>query len=215
VLDGQGKLPGGIDLADRSNIQIQGVEVRGYTDAGIRVKGGADIGVEECIITGCGRGAAALGAESLVLRNDLIRDYKQGGLSLANCNQAWVTGTILGGGEGPVYQCDEDSVKTLWSDYNDIPALTATVGRQSVQTLGDWQKSYHLDEHSISAEPEYGNVAAGDYSLPSDSALAGHGPLANIIGPYWRNKIDAPVAVKDLKVHSVTATTANLEWWTI
>jgi len=90
----------------------------------------------------------------------------------------------------------------------------ALVAKRTVRSIDDWRKEFHLDEHSIAVEPEYANAAKGDYSLPDNSMLAGRGPASDIIGPYWRQETLEPVAIKDLQIKSITATTMNLEWWT-
>jgi len=120
VLDGQGKLATGVDLTGRSNIRIEGLTVQGFKETGIRAAQGANIKVERCVLADSDVPISAVNVQSLTLRNSLVRNYRQAGISLESCDLASLMGNILDRGKGPVIRCDEASAKSLWSDHNDI-----------------------------------------------------------------------------------------------
>lgn len=63
-------------------------------------------------------------------------------------------------------------------------------------------------------EPAYVNPASGDFTLTNAAAFAGRGSDALPLGPYRLLREPRPIRIFGPYVASVTATTANLEWWT-
>ena len=63
-------------------------------------------------------------------------------------------------------------------------------------------------------EPLYSDAAGGDFTLKNAEMFAGRGFDALPVGPYRLLREAKPARITGPFVRSVTATTANIEWWT-
>jgi len=142
-------------------------------------------------------GSSGLSVRNCALASAVLRDAKM----------AEVSGCVFVAAAKPgavPFDLDAASLAELWSDRNAFAQAgpLARVGGAEHKDLAAWRKATGLDERSL-ASPVGG--------LP---ALAGRGPLASAIGPGQPRKVQAPARIENLAVLSVTATTANIEWWT-
>ena len=224
VLTGEGRLPVGIDLSGREHVQVNGFTIRDFVRHGILARDGDELQIEECIIAGTGGDAVDVsGVRGLRFCKNLVCDSRAGGLRVAKSPDATVIGNIFGATTaGPRVRYDAETLQSLWSDRNayepareDGAALIATDGR-TFATLKAWQAAVHLDPASLAVQPGYaaGEGASAYAALRPDSPLIGRGQHAGVIGPYRRHVVQAPLPIEDVAAHSVTATTATVEWWT-
>jgi len=220
-LNGGGRLPVGVDLHGLSHIAIEGLRVRGFTGVGISANRGEGIRIEKCTVLSCGQeGILALEVKDLAVCHCLVRDNAQWGLRLDKCTAAAATGNIFDVNEKAAFAVCPESLDTLWSDRNDfVPSadkscVTIVADGGKRHSLARWQMLSKLDPNSLAVEARYRNANAGEFSLRDDSMLPGRGPLTTPIGPYERDAISVPLRIEGVRVHSVTATTANIEWWT-
>lgn len=216
VLDGQGALATGVVLDGRSYISVEGLTVIGCTGPGVRASDGEGLTIRECVLLGNGQGMVGSGLADFTVRNCLFRDNEAEGLRLEGCAapSGEVTSTVFDRNGGPALAVDETTAAVLWSDYNAIAPGARLSLAGTPMDLAAWQGATDLDAHSLSHVPEYRDPAAGDLGLQDGSLLPGRGALATNIGPYRRDAVQAPLRIEGVQVHSVTATTANLEWWT-
>lgn len=219
VLDGRGVIPIGVDLNSRSHIIVEGLRLERFKTQGIRVNGGDSVNIESCIVTQCGEeGILATRVKDLVIRHCLVRGNANAGLRLAECEGTEVTGNIFDINGTAALGLDKVSATSLWSDRNNfVPAPSrpcVQMDGKDYRNLAAWQRESRLDINSLSVEPGYQDADKSDFSLKTGALLIGRGPLASHIGPYATDKRQVPLRIEDVKVHSVTSSTANIEWWT-
>lgn len=216
VLDGQGALSTGVVLDGRSHVSVEGLTITGFTGPGVRASDGAGLTIRECVLTGNGQGMVASGLADFAVRNCLVRDNDAEGLRLEGCAAPGgeITSAVFDRNGGPALAVDEATAAALWSDYNAVAPDAGLRLAETPMDLAAWQAATGLDAHSLSQAPEYRDAAAGELGLRYGSLLPGRGALAGTIGPWCRDAVQAPLRIEGVEVHSVTATTANLEWWT-
>jgi len=193
----------GIDLADKEHVRVEGFAVIGRQDHGIRVENGNNVEIGQCVIAGCkGSGVYAVDVEGLRISHCTLTSSKCN-LELKKCRNAVVTANIFSDGKDTEFSADEDTIASLWSDRNTYSSGLA----KRRETTG-------LEAHSIEVVPEFTDSANGDFYLKNAYAFRGRGPLAMPIGPYERIERSVPLTYKDLRVRSITATTANIDFET-
>jgi hypothetical protein len=184
VLDGQGRLPVGVDLSGRSHVEVCGLVIRRFTRCGVAAREGADLRIRQVIITGSGGdGVRFLAVTGLVFDHNLVRGSRGAGLAVEYCPRANVTGNVFDAGDGPALVCDAATLDSLWSDGNafvpggEQQALVAAAGRKFT-SLAAWQRASGRDPTSI--DPEIGYRDADpercDFALRPDSPLPGRVP---------------------------------------
>lgn len=217
IIDGQQKRPVGVDLNDRAHIHVQGLTVQGQTQAAVRADRGSHLRLEHMTFIKSNRGLSATQARDMELRHNLFRANREAGLALERSEEITLLGNLLDQNQGPSLLLDDATLPTLVSNWNNmVPGAQplAAVGLQRVSSLNAWRELSKGDADSLDARPEYRNAEVEDFTLAPESAMAGRGPLAATIGPYRRTTFAAPSVIEQFEAVSVTATTANLEWWT-
>ena len=216
VLDGQGQMETGVLLDGLSHIEIDGLTVTGFTGSGSAASGGEGIAISDCLLLDNGAGVSATGFADLSVKNCLFRDNEAEGLLLqdAAVPGAEVANNVFDRNGGAALAMDAGAAELSWSDYNAFAPDVGISLAGTVLDLDGWRDATGLDSYSLSHAPEYRDAEAGDFALADGSVLPGRGALAANIGPYHRDEVAAPLRVEGVEVHSVTATTANIEWWT-
>lgn len=217
VLDGQGKLTIGIRLNQRDHVRVEGLTITGFTSQGLLAERSAGLAISDCLLVRNGQGLAVAGAQGFSINRCLLRDNRTEGLQLRNCQAPGgeLTGNVFDGNGGAALCVDGPSASVVWSNYNNfVPGAKLTLAGKPVPDLAAWQQATRFDPNSLAVTPAYRNADAGDFSLRDGSLLAGRGPLATNIGPYRRDAVPVPLRIEGATVHSVTGTTANIEWWT-
>jgi parallel beta-helix repeat protein len=218
ILDGGGKLPVAINLTGRSHIEVEGLVMRNFAQRGVSASDGSGIVLANLLVNSIGGDAvAAMRVKGLTLRHGLFVKVAEAGVRLENCGEVTLAGNVFGDCATVRIACDAPSAKSLWSDRNNFtPAAgrgpLVAVAQTPYATLADWQRASGLDPHSLAVDPAFHAAASGGGMMLSDgSPLIGRGPLGAAIGPFRRISLVAGVAVADIRLHSATPTTANLE----
>lgn len=202
LINGDSWMETGIDLRDRSHIHIRGFSLYHYASHPVRIVGGEGVRLERLtIIDDADAGGVVVEDSSdFQFRHNQIIATKSPGLRLERCSNA----TLLGNSFGMPVSADEQSLATLWSDYNHFSP--------SEFSLEDWQKRTGLDPRSIQCDPRYEENESW-IKLASDSPLIGRGPHASVIGPFLKLNIPSARPADDLRARVVTNTTATFDWW--
>jgi hypothetical protein len=217
ILDGQDRLPVGIELSGQSHVQVHGLLVHHFAQATIRADRASHLRLEQLTLLGSGRGITATDAQNVQVRHCLMRGQRDAGMFWERSSQIALLGNLLDQNTAVALRIDETTATTLISNWNNFVSGTqvlAQLGSKKVATLADWRTLASSDSDSLSVVPGYRSAENGDFTLAPDSPLAGRGPLGATIGPYRRSTFAAPAPIEQFKAVSVTATTANLEWWT-
>jgi len=214
VIEGNNKLEAGVNLVDKSNIEIEGLWIKNFKKSGISALSGKNLSVRYCITSNCPTGLTAKNIDNFKIYNNLFIDYKLAAIYLENTLKSTLLSNIIDKGSGAGILLDDSSANDLWSDYNIFnTTLIAKIDNNPFDTIDKWRSARGVDGNSNCHAPEFTNTSE-DFSLPSTSKLVGAGQNADIIGPFLRIPTKLPISVKNPKIHSVTASTANIECWT-
>jgi len=222
VLNGDGKMPLGIELRGVESVHVVGLEVRGFTVAGAVISKASDVEISyTSLLENGGDAIQILDSRRLRVRNNLISAPSGAGLSLSNSPGAILEGNLFLDGAKPLMKIDEQSLAGLCSNRNNFSPNASgglvVKGNTVFQSLSEWQvASGGLDAESLSILPDFEKnpVFQASFTLPPDSPLIGRGPQSGPIGPFLRIVYTVPVVIENASVRSVTATTANIEGWT-
>ncbi len=180
--------------------------------APVSVVGGAGIGLRQCTFSAADISVAASGVRGLKVSHCLFTGFQHAALNLGDASAAELSGNLFDNAKGVAVRMASDQA-VRYSDYNSYRLANATweVGGK-LRSLGEVQRAHDL--HSRELVPEV-VVEAGLPRLANAARFAAGGPLGKPFGPYR----DQPRAselrlVAGPTLHSVSATTANLEWHT-
>jgi len=131
-------------------------------------------------------------------------------LRLEKSHDVYLSGNIYANATGPAVVLEGDN-DILYSDYNSYEdAAQCWMAEDEPQSLSEIQE-YH-DRYSQVLKPEIA-TSAGAPELANAATFAGRGPLGTSLGNY--QEYDVPVThLAGPFLHSVSDTTANVEWWT-
>lgn len=184
-----------VKLDGLSHVHLKGLEVRGAVSAN-RTEG---VLIERCAVGG--GSILAHDARDLSVKHCAIQG-RETGLSFRNCNGVQIVANVFGSLVEKAMVFDRVALPALYSDFNCFQQGTCVVqmdGR-AFGELDEWRRVSMQDGRSL--------VSSGT------AGLLGRGPLATNIGPTECVNAEAPVTLDRVCVHSVSATTANIEWWT-
>jgi hypothetical protein len=172
---------------------------------------------ENCQFMGNGTAMEATGLNGLRVTHCVFTGFKQAALDLKDCSNVHLSGNLYDNRKGVALRMDRaDAV--AYSDYNSYrrAATAGAVGRRTV-SLADLQagrlpSSVMQDPHAQTLIPEW-HVVQGVGALKNPLVFAALGPLGRPMGLYRdEGRLESMRLVKQPTVHSVSATTANLEW---
>ena len=170
----------------------------------VTVAGGKHIRFDHCVFTG-GESVKMENVNGLAVTHGLLRVP----LGLRRCSKVDLRGNLYAA--APAVRTDKlETVEC--SSYNSYPRAAPCwkVGDRAI-SLSDLH-GQQRDVHSIVLVPKL-TESDGVATLGNAWAFGGRGPLGTAVGPYreWR-----PLTMQLVGpfVHSVTDTTANVEWWT-
>lgn len=174
-----------------------------FTNA-VEVEGGTKVEMENCAFLEKSRLLVSSVRDLRILHGVFAQP-----LSVRGCEGAFLAGNLYAGTPGlEVAQASE----VAYSNYNSY-AEAANCWKTSggAQSLSALQKTA-FEEQSISAVPVL-EFTEGRLRVANQGILNGRGPWGSSIGLYFEG------APRELRaegpfVHSVSDTTANLEWWT-
>ena len=236
-LRGRGTNPvvfrGGLQLASSQHVDFQRIH---FADE-MQVEDSLDVRFDMCLFAGNEVGLAVQNTEALRVSHCLFTNFGKAGISLdserakkswlsvlknlfqtsppapANAGRSsfFLTGNIFDNARGEGMRI-EGAWPGGYSDYNAYRNLAKSWlvdGRVGPPSLFG-----SIDQHSIEAIPEF-DLAHGIPVLKNTGAFAAGGPLGK---PFGINRDDFRSQVLTViappTVHSVSATTANLEWTT-
>jgi hypothetical protein len=176
----------------------------------ISVTASRNISFHNCRFSASSAAIQAAGADGLRITHGLFTGFKTAALELAACSNIFLGGNIFDNRLGPALRLDSADA-LLYTDGNAYrdPALAWQVNG-STWPLLEAQKLH--ENFSKTIVPDIA-IENGVIRLNNRHEFAGRGPAGSSIG------IDRPFQIKELRtvpprVHSVSANTANLEWWT-
>jgi len=176
----------------------------------VSVMDSRNISFHNCRYTAPDTSIKAAAADGLRITHGLFAGFKTAALDLAGCSNVFLSGNIFDNRHGPAIRLDRAG-SLLYSSYN-------SYGRAQPA----WQ--VHSEPVSLEASIKYGETYSlglepkvvfneDKLRLANPSIFAGRGPLGKPIGPE-RALREKELRLVGPKVHSVSATTANMEWWT-
>ncbi len=176
----------------------------------IVAKESRDLSFANCTFSGAQTNLTAVGIENLRITHSIFTGFQESGLSLKDCAAVFLQGNIYDNRLGPAVTTQNAS-QIRYSDYN---AYAAAGRAWSVEGkalgLPEWQAQH--DTFSQVLRPEF-STANGSPYLANLQDFGGKGPLGTDLGGSRRER------TKELRmagptVHSVSKTTANIEWQT-
>jgi len=170
----------------------------------VRVDGGKRVRFDNCVFSG-GERVRVENVQTLSVTHGLLKVP----LELHECRDIDLRGNLYAASPGVRV---DDLQAVAYSSYNGYPraARCWDVGGKAF-SLSDLHAQYR-DVHSKVLAPQL-TQTGHTLALANPWAFGGRGPLGTAIGPYrkWHPK---SVRLIGPFVHSVTGTTANVEWWT-
>lgn len=207
---GQGRavVVGAVQVAG-SNVAFERLHFRGE----VKVNKGQAVSFENCEFTAGGTALDGSGVTGLKVSHCLFTGFKNAAIALTDSSLVDLSGNLYDNAKGPALQLSGgDAVR--YSDYNSYcSADTAWKVGAAIQTLAAVQTAH--DDHSQNLRPEF-VVNDGAPVLSNTGLFAAGALLGKPLGPYHDAQIrtEMRLAVKPV-VHSLSATTANIEWTTL
>ena len=172
----------------------------------VDLRDGENLELRNCVFAAPGCGLSAEGVKNIRITHSLFADAP---LRLERTTGAFLSGNIYANRKTPALMLDDDA-GVKYSDYNSYedPSRCWEVGR-ATRTLAEVQKQN--DRYSLLAVPELA-LDQGPPYLGNAHVFNGRGPLGTSLGVYQEfqettHSLTGPV------LHNVSATTANIEWW--
>lgn len=184
-----------------------------HFDGGVRLAGGGAVGFENCMFTQGRYGIQAAGVNGLRVTHCVFTQYDEAGINLvadgAPCTDVYLSGNIFDNKDSAAVKLAYAEA-VIYSDYNSYRE-TGQVWRlpDGVWDFARLQKNH--DTHSQNIIPEFRKENDG-LLLENAWAFGGRGPHGRAMGLYDLN-LKRPLRMEGPFVHSVSDTTANLEWW--
>jgi parallel beta-helix repeat protein len=192
---GRGRSPvvieGGIQVQNASGLRLERLTLH----APVALRQGRDIALHNCVLPG---GIDAQQVSGLAITHCVAAAP----IRLQASAAVHLSGNLFKSAKSPAVVVD-DPAAIAYSDYNGY-----TSGSVGWQVQG---QARAIGDLAAIGERYAAVVTAGE----SDSVMPGRGPLGSTLGLYHpRNLQPRKLRVLGPFVHSVTDTTANLEWWT-
>ena len=171
-----------------------------------------DIAFKHCTLASSGAGIAARGVRSLTASHCLFASSTPACLILQNCEGVRLSSNILNNASGPALRLSYSGMK-LYADYNSYRDTTKA-WEVTGKTMTLDQVRDRQERQSFQAVPELATSGAA-VVLKNPRLFAAGSLLGKPLGPYRDEALpkELHLAVQPA-IHSVSATTANLEWTT-
>lgn len=178
----------------------------------VSVMGGTGVGLQQCTFSAADTGVSVRGVRGLKVSHCLFTGFQNAALSLTEVAEAELSGNLYDNARGVALRLT-DASSVRYSDYNSYRKADAAWAVSGQQRSWSDVRQHH-DQQSRELTPEV-VVAAGMPRLLNAARFAAGGPVGKPFGPY-RDQPRLPELrlVAGPVVHSVSATTANLEWHT-
>ena len=199
------EIRGGLSLAGAAGIEFERLN---FPD-GLALRDCRGISIKNCAFSGADGGLSAMSVEGLRVTHSLFADAPH---RLAQGRGAYLSGNLHANANTPALIVDsEDAI--LYSDHNNYqsPERAWEVGG-AMRSLGDVRPGHERYSHTIAPELDLGG---GTPRLRNKGDFRSMGPHSTALGIH--HEYDPTPKTLDLVgpfLHSASATTANIEWWT-
>ena len=160
-----------VTVSNAVDITLDGVQVRGATEAGIRVLGKANnVVVKHRGATGCETGILLGECTNVVVEHCVYVDNTVGVSAAANSGAVLQNSALSAVGTGQVLY--KVATNSFMADYNGLHAGgNARVSTNRADSVHGWQKASGLDVHSVPGNPLFADAGAFDYHLMTKRTL--------------------------------------------
>lgn len=201
-------IAGELTLKKSSHVKLERLAFRD----GVKIDQGNDLAFDNCEFTAADTSLAAEGVRGLIISHSVFTAFRKVAVALQDCERIDLRGNLFDNAHGAAVRVDRgDAVR--YSNYNSYrTASTAWEMAGKVQPLVAVQASH--DQHSHELTPEF-EIVGGRARLKNTAAFAAGGPFGKPLGRYRDEPRRRQMQlITGPSVHSVSATTANLEWTT-
>ncbi len=199
-------ISGGVRIENCQHVSFERLHFRQQ----VSVVGGSGVGLHQCTFSAADTAVVASGVRELKMSQCLFTGFQKAALSLTEGNAAELSGNVYDNARGVALRLASEAA-VRYSDYNSYRnANMAWEVSGRGRSLSEVRRSH--DQQSRELTPEL-VVEAGVPRLSNAARFAAGGPMGKPLGPY-RDQLRSPELrlVAGPVVHSVSATTANLEW---
>jgi hypothetical protein len=201
TLRGRGLDPAIIDgdfsVTDSAGVTIERLQFTGR----VHFENSRDIALANCCFAGP---VDAAGVQGLKLQHAVVAEP----LVVKGCSQVFASGNMFAGLPGIRVDRQESLVYSAYNSYADAANCLETGGRK-IPLVELWKEG---EWNARVIKPDF-SVTDGVMTVKNAHQFVGRGPLGTSIG-FHRDWSPLSIRVVGPKVHSVTDTTANIEWWT-
>ena len=212
TIRGRGKGPvfleGAVSIANATNLVLERIAFA----QSVTITDSQSVRLLNCRFFGAPTGLTVEKSPGLRLEHCEFSGFVDAGLKITEGKGVFLRSNLFDNAQGfaVVWEGAGSSAEALlYSDYNTY-ARTATSWQKNGAAVpwADWQKLH--DQHSQEVAPVF-ETAKGVPALANPGSFAGRGGLGKPAGTY-RDSLDEIETMTKPEVHSVSATTANLEW---
>jgi len=175
---------------------------------GVALRDCRDVTFKNCRFFGGGTGVSARGVENLKVTHCLFYGVP---VNARDSSGVFLSGNLYANGGDPAVHLDTDAA-VRYSDYNNYQgARRCWAVNRTIRSLDAVQKRH--DRYSKATTPQLA-MADGVPRVADDIPFKSTGPGSTSVGIY--QEYDVTPKTMDLVgpfVHSTSATTANIEWW--
>lgn len=210
TIKGRGTAPvlirGGLNLGACVGVSFERLQI----DGTIRADGAETIGFQHCVLTAKDTVLALKRVPGLGIYHCLFTGFNAAALELTDCAGVGLSGNIFDNAAGPALKFVRDDTID-YSDYNSYRD-TATAWNVDGATVTWNEVRNRRERQSQQLTPEFATIDSG-LVIKNRGQFAAGGPLGKPLGPYRDTAYRAELKlIEKPLVHSVSATTANLEW---
>jgi hypothetical protein len=174
---------------------------------GVTVSECQAVAFNNCTFSGVAGGLKVREAKDFKVTHGVFADVS---LELDKANGVYLAGNIYANPSRDAVRMDT-ATRVSYSDYNSYQDASRCWLVDGVSgSLAEMQKQH--DRYSMELKPEFVKKS-GVPHLNNLSAFRGRGPHSTSLGIYLEFSADA-LGLQGPYLHSVSETTANLEWWT-
>ncbi len=160
-----------------------------------------DISIDNCVFA---KSVDAVEVQGLNIKHGIVAVT----LGLKDCSKVFLSGNIFAGSPGIKVDNPESIIYSGYNSYADAANCREVGGKKT--SLVELQKDQEVNSRII--KPDI-SMKDGIVTVRNLNQFLGVGPLGTSIGIY-REWSPLSIHVVGPKIHSVTDTTANIEWWT-
>ena len=209
---GRGSKPvviqGRLRVKDSSRVEFRRLNF----SAGVNVEKGSGIVFDNCQWAAAGTALEATGVTGVRLTHCVFTGFQEAAIALKECSKVYLGGNLFDNREGVALRLDgTDGVEYCnYNSYRQMAAGWEVAGKKPA--FAEVQKSH--DQQSRELAPEF-TVKEGVAVLKNPALFAAGGPLSKPVGIYRDEPRREELGlIGKPEVHSVSATTANVEWMT-